>query len=108
MNRMTALVIGNASYQEAGELKNPANDAEDFAEKLRRSGFAVTLLLDASYKDMDKALNEFRKAAKDGNVALFFFAGHGVQIDGDNYLAASDTVLRTKPRRSTRHYRSTR
>jgi uncharacterized caspase-like protein len=65
MNRMTALVIGNGDYQEAGKLKNPANDAKDIAEKLAHGGFVVTTLVDATYKDMDKALNDFRKASKD-------------------------------------------
>lgn len=88
MKRLTALVIGNADYEDASTLQNPANDAEDVAKKLEDGGFAVTKLTDASSKDMHKALKEFKKASEDGDVALFFFAGHGVQIDGVNYLAA--------------------
>jgi len=89
---LSALVIGNADYVTVGKLKNPANDAEDISECLERCGFDVTTLIDATHKEMDKALREFKAALADQDVALFFFAGHGFQIDGENYLAASDTV----------------
>ena len=93
MKRLTALVIGNADYQDNSILKNPVNDAEDIAKKLKHGGFAVTKLIDANCKGMHKALKEFKKASENGDVALFFFAGHGVQIDGVNYLAAVDTPV---------------
>lgn len=91
--KLTALVIGNADYVNAGTLRNPAHDAEDIAKKISASGFAVTDLIDGSYKEMDRALQTFKKALKDQDVGLFFFAGHGVQIEGDNYLAATDTEI---------------
>jgi hypothetical protein len=93
MRKLKALVIGNAEYIHAGMLRNPANDANDMAEKLVTCGFAVTALINASYRDMDQALAEFHEALHDEDVGLFFFAGHGVQIQGENYLAASDTRI---------------
>ena len=90
---LTALVIGNAKYDNASVLKNPSNDANDVAEKLVTSGFSVTRLIDASHKEMDRALQCFKKNSKGADVALFFFAGHGIQIEGDNYLCATDTKI---------------
>lgn len=90
---LSALVIGNAKYLKAGNLKNPANDADDIAAKLETGGFTVTKKIDATHKEMDRALREFKRALKGEEVGLFFFAGHGVQIEGDNYLAATDTEV---------------
>lgn len=90
---LSALVIGNAKYTHTSKLKNPGHDAEDVAEMLERCGFDVTLLNDATYRQMDKALKGFKAALADQDVGLFFFAGHGFQIDGDNYLAAVDTEV---------------
>lgn len=89
--RLTALVIGNADYVDAGKLKNPGNDATDIAAKLGECGFTVATHLDCSRLEMDRALKDFKMALKDSDVGLFFFAGHGMQIDGNNYLAAVDT-----------------
>jgi hypothetical protein len=86
-----ALVIGNASYRQVGTLANPTNDAEDIAAKLQSCGFSVVKKTDCTHKDMDKALKEFRASLAEADVALFFFAGHGMQIEGENYLAAVDT-----------------
>lgn len=91
--RLTALVIGNANYVDAGKLKNPGNDATDIATKLSACGFTVATHLDCSHLEMDRALKDFKKALKDSDVGLFFFAGHGMQVDGNNYLAAVDTDL---------------
>jgi uncharacterized caspase-like protein len=89
--RLTALVIGNAAYVDAGPLKNPCNDAEDIAARLETCGFSVIRETNCTYKDMDKALKKFKKSLEGNDVGLFFFAGHGMQIDGENYLAAVDT-----------------
>lgn len=89
--RLTALVIGNADYADAGKLKNPGNDATDIAAKLTECGFTVAMHLDCSHREMDQALKDFKRALKDSDVGLFFFAGHGMQVDGSNYLAAVDT-----------------
>ena len=92
MNRhLTALVIGNAAYTDAGALKNPTNDAKDVAARLEACGFSVIKETDCTYKDMDRALKKFKKALEGNEIGLFFFAGHGMQIDGENYLAAVDT-----------------
>lgn len=88
--RLTALVIGNAAYTQVAQLDNPANDADDVAAKLQACGFTVIKKTDCTHKAMDTALKEFRTSLTDTDVALFFFAGHGMQIDGENYLAAVD------------------
>ncbi len=90
---LAALVIGNSKYKKAGRLKNPANDASDMADALTACGFTVTTLIDATHKQMDKGLHDFKAVLKDHDVGLFFFAGHGVQIAGENYLAAVDTKV---------------
>ena len=91
MKRLTALIIGNGAYSGPAKLKNPKHDATDLAAKLRASGFDVIEVIDAPVAAMDKALKAFQKASKNGDIALFFFAGHGVQIEGENYLIALDT-----------------
>lgn len=91
--RRAALVIGNAAYPAPAQLKNSVNDAEDIAKRLLANGFDVTMLTDAPNKEMDRALKEFRKQLKGYEIGLLFFAGHGVQIDGENYLIATDTDL---------------
>lgn len=90
----TALVIGNAAYTTA-PLANPLNDARDMAGALTDSGFEVTLLTDAGQRAMDEAIRAFGarlRAAK--GAGMFFFAGHGVQIGGDNYLLPVDAEIR--------------
>jgi Caspase domain len=88
--RLTALVIGNGAYTQINKLSNPANDATDVAAKLEARGFTVIEKTDCTHKEMDHALKQFRASLTDSDVALFFFAGHGMQIDGENYLAAVD------------------
>ena len=90
--RLTALVIGNAKYPD-DPLKNPTNDADDISAKLRSHGFDVLLGKDCTNKEMDKLLKEFRAELAKNDVGLFFFAGHGMQIDGINYLLAVDTDM---------------
>jgi len=81
----TALVIGNSSYA-AGPLKNPVNDATDIAATLKRLGFDVILKKNAGMQDMENAIHDFGSRLKHGGEGLFFYAGHGVQIGGKNYL----------------------
>jgi formylglycine-generating enzyme required for sulfatase activity len=85
-----ALVIGNAKYgQEIGRLPNPGNDAELMAQTLGKLGFEVTKLVDADQKQMKRAISDFGSAliaAGPEAAGLFFYAGHGLQIDGENYL----------------------
>ncbi len=80
-----ALVIGNSHYQQS-PLKNPVNDAKDMAHALKQVGFEVLLKLDANQQDMEEAIDRFARQLTSGSVALFYFAGHGVQVNGENYL----------------------
>jgi PQQ-dependent catabolism-associated CXXCW motif protein len=80
-----ALVIGNSAY-EVGRLKNPVNDAEDMGQALRTLGFRVTLRQNATHQQMIEAINAFGQELKKGGVGLFYFAGHGVQSKGRNFL----------------------
>jgi Caspase domain len=88
---MAALVVGNGAYRGCGPLKNPVNDAEDIAAKLTSYGFHVLVAMDATRVEMDKQLREFKDLLATNELGLFFFAGHGMQIEGTNYLLAVDT-----------------
>jgi uncharacterized caspase-like protein len=85
-----ALVIGNGDYgTDIGKLKNPTNDAALMAETLRGLGFEVSLVENADQKDMKRAIREFGQKLRNtgsNGIGLFYYAGHGVQIDGENYL----------------------
>ena len=82
----TALVVGNADYA-FGALSNPINDAGAVAKSLQEAGFEVTLKTDADQAEMQKAITAFGDTLKQkGGVGLFYFAGHGVQMSGENYL----------------------
>ncbi len=81
----TALVIGNSAY-ESGRLKNPTNDASDIAAVLKKAGFTVVLKKDANLQTMEEAIEDFGNRLKRGGVGLFYYAGHGVQLNGTNYL----------------------
>jgi TPR repeat protein len=80
-----ALVIGNGSYKEA-PLRNPVNDARAMAEALGKSGFAVTELENANRSQMREAIRTFGARITEGGVGLFYFAGHGMQVKGRNFL----------------------
>ncbi len=81
-----ALVIGNGSYKSA-RLKNPRNDAGLMARTLASAGFEVMTVMDGTADDMRRAISDFgTRLQTPGAVALFYYAGHGVQIEGDNYL----------------------
>jgi len=88
-----ALVIGESAYRMVTPLPNPANDAQAMSQLLRDSGFDVTTAADLSQKDMNEKVGDFAaKIAAKGpdTVALVFYAGHGMQIDGENYLVPVD------------------
>src|SRR5260370_42267139 len=88
---LTALVIGNSTYQHVEALKNPTNDAEDVSNKLSSLGFSATTLTNATTQQMEEGLLQFGEELKASSVGLVFFAGHAFQIDGKNYLAGVDT-----------------
>jgi uncharacterized caspase-like protein len=83
-----ALLIGNGDYRDFGTLKNPVNDATDVASALKALGFQVNLLTNANRKQMNQALNDFhdRLAQDASSVGFFWYAGHGIQSKGENYL----------------------
>ena len=83
--RRMALVIGNASY-DVGPLKNPVNDATDVAAALQRLGFTVTRRLNANQAEMESVIEAFGQQLRQGGVGLFYFAGHGLQVGGENFL----------------------
>ena len=92
--RRIALVIGNSAYERVPQLPNPVNDATAMAEMFRKAGFeAVTLKLDLKAAEMRRALRDFVDAVRDADLAIIYYAGHGLEIDGSNYLVPVDAVL---------------
>ncbi len=87
-----ALVIGNSAYADA-PLKNPANDARDMTTALEHLGFSVTTLIDADQRQMRTAIREFGRKLKAGGIGLFYYAGHGIQVRGVNYLIPVDADI---------------
>ncbi|MCG2628848.1 caspase family protein [Bradyrhizobium sp. WYCCWR 13023] len=88
-----ALVIGNGAYEHVPQLKNPINDADDVAAALKRDGFQVSMATDLTKTAMEEATIRFAKAARDADVALFYYSGHALQFGGVNYLAPVDASL---------------
>ena len=88
-----ALVIGNGAYPQF-PLKNPTNDAKDLAYVLKKLGFSVTTEINASHREMRDAIHQFGNTLSAGGVGLFYFAGHGVQVNGINYLLPIDADIR--------------
>ena len=99
------LVIGNGNYANFGKLANPFNDATDIAAALGDLGFKVNLVEDGSRKQMNQALNDFHDelAADPSSAGFFWYAGHGVQSKGENYLLPAlpppRERVRLRPRR---------
>lgn len=93
--RRVALVIGNSAYKEA-PLKNPANDALDVAATLKLLGFEVILRTNADLPTMERAVDEFYANLKRGGTGLFYFAGHGMQVGGINYLVPVGARLQSE------------
>lgn len=88
-----ALVIGNSAYQYAPKLPNPANDAQDIAQSLKKFNFEVILKTDASLEVMADAVYQFGEKLKAGGVGLFYYSGHGIQVKDENYLLPVDASL---------------
>jgi hypothetical protein len=97
-SQKVALVIGNSAYDSSiGKLKNPANDAADMAAALKRLGFSLVggkAQLDLNKRQMTEIIRDFGSQIKKGGVGVFYFAGHGVQIDKHNYLIPITDSLR--------------
>lgn len=88
-----ALVIGNSEYEAVGSLDNPRNDALDISVALEGLGFDVLLGRDLTQAAMQQITRDFADAARDADVALFYYAGHGFQVDGQNYLIPTDAAI---------------
>ena len=91
----TALVIGNANYAEL-PLKNPVNDARAMTSVLTESGFEVITVLDADLRSMQDAMLKFAESIDSESTALVFYAGHGVQANGHNYLLPVDAQIESE------------
>lgn len=85
-----ALVVGNGAYEHVAKLKNPANDARDLSARLEALGFVVIGGVDLDRQKLVEALIRFGRAAEKADTALFFYAGHGLQVNGQNYLVPTD------------------
>ncbi len=93
--RRVALVIGNSAYRNVPQLPNPVRDARALAEKLRGLGFSVTVENDLGYDGMRKAFRAFSRRAAGADVAVVFYAGHGMEAGGVNYLIPVDAELKS-------------
>ena len=91
--KRVALVIGNSDYVYAGRLDNPVNDASDVAAALTRLDFQVTPLLNGGGSAFASAVDDFMAKARGADVAVFYYAGHGLQFDGASYLLPTDARL---------------
>src|SRR6266702_2909534 len=95
-DKRVALVIGNSAYTNVNRLKNPANDAAAVVAMLKTAGFdAVDLRQDLNVAEMRRALREFGNKTRDADVAVIYYAGHGIELDGTNYLIPVDATLET-------------
>ncbi len=90
--KLTALVLGNAAYTHS-PLTNAVNDAEDISSCLESLGFTVSLLKDATLGEIDDAVSAFKDSLNSNDVGLFYFAGHGMQIEGENYIIPVDCTF---------------
>ena len=94
--KRVALVIGNSAYLKVAKLSNPTKDSAAIAAMLRAAGFdSVESRLDVSANDMRKMLREFAAKTRDADVAVVYYAGHGIELDGANYLIPVDAALET-------------
>jgi uncharacterized caspase-like protein len=93
-DKRVALVIGNATYQNVPKLGNPLNDGELVSDALKNAGFeSVELRRDLKGNAMRRAIRDFSDTAHDADIAIIYFAGHGIEIDGINYLIPVDAAL---------------
>ncbi|MEO6393881.1 MAG: caspase family protein, partial [Pyrinomonadaceae bacterium] len=95
-DRRIALVIGNGTYTNAPPLKNPPNDARDMAATLKALGFDVTNGINTNQREMKRLIREFGQKLKSGGSGLFYYAGHGVQSNGRNYLIPVEADIQSE------------
>jgi Caspase domain len=92
--KRVALTIGNSTYQHVGHLTNPANDAALMMATFKRADFdVVDSRVDLSVTEMRRVLRDFADKARDADIAVIYYAGHGIEVDGVNYLVPVDAVL---------------
>ena len=94
--RRIALVIGNGAYTNAPPLKNPPNDAREMAATLKTLGFEVSSGVNISQREMKRLIREFGQKLKAGGNGLFYYAGHGVQARGRNYIIPVDADIQSE------------
>jgi hypothetical protein len=95
-----ALVIGNSNYQNVTQLSNPDNDAKSVAQLLNAAGFEVILATDVGHNEMIQVVQDFAGKIADrgpNTVAMVYYAGHGVQLAGENYLVPVDARISSEP-----------
>jgi len=93
-DKRVAFVIGNSSYQNVGALTNPANDATAITEMFKKAAFdVVESRRDLKNTEMRRALRDFTEKARDADIAVIYYAGHGIEVDGTNYLIPVDAAL---------------
>ncbi|MBI3514838.1 MAG: caspase family protein [Proteobacteria bacterium] len=92
-DRRVALVIGNGAYQAGGALANPVNDARAMSAKLKKLGFDVVALENGTQKQMQRAIGQFSAKLGADAISLFYYAGHGMQVNGRNYLMPVDAEI---------------
>ncbi|MGB3465430.1 MAG: caspase family protein, partial [Cyclobacteriaceae bacterium] len=91
-----ALIIGNSAYQNGAQLKNPVNDARAISSTLKNLGFEVMHYDNVTQKDMKKAIDAFGQRLKNYEVGLFYYAGHGIQYKGKNYMIPVEANLKAE------------
>jgi hypothetical protein len=94
-DKRVALTIGNSAYKNVAQLPNPVNDAAAVTALLKSSGFdVVEARMDLGVAEMRRAISDFSDTASDADVAVVFYAGHGIEVDGTNYIIPVDAVLK--------------
>src|SRR5690242_12828341 len=92
--KRVALVIGNSAYQNAPQLPNPARDAAAIGDMLRKAKFdVVETVRNANNAELRRTLRDFSDKAQNADMAVVYFAGHGIEVDGENYLIPTDALL---------------
>src|SRR5438445_1711649 len=95
-DKRVALVIGNSAYRNVAKLSNPANDAVAVATMFKSAGFdTVESKLNLTVSELRKTLRDFGNRSRDADVAVIYYAGHGIELDGTNYLIPVDATLET-------------
>src|ERR1700712_419022 len=93
-DKRVALVIGNSGYQHVARLSNPANDASAFTATLKSAGFdVVESRRDLKIAEMRRVLRDFANTSRDADVSVVYYAGHGIEVEGANYLIPVDATL---------------